>query len=185
MILMTQTGYLDNINSWSNNNKTLDDAEPVVAYSPATSVMYGNNSAWTSTIGPIKNAEYIALAYDAVLSSCTQQELDEGVPDGLQRLQRHRVAAKHWLYQPLRWYGGPLCGHDRRHYVLHLPIIDLAGVQRTWRRPVCLKPCQLYHLPHIQSKRPGANGRRHWSDHLLHNTYLFAIIHRYPHVLQR
>ena len=67
MILMTQTGYLDNINSWSNNNKTLDDAEPVVAYSPATSVMYGNNSAWTSTIGPIKNAEYIALAYDAVL----------------------------------------------------------------------------------------------------------------------
>ena len=67
MILMTQTGYLDNINPWSNSNKTLDDAEPVVAYSPATSVMYGNNSAWTSTIGPIKNAEYIALAYDAVL----------------------------------------------------------------------------------------------------------------------
>ena len=67
MILMTQTGYLDNVNPWSASNKTLDDTEPVVAYSPSTSVMYGNNTAWTSTIGPIKHAEYIALAYDAVL----------------------------------------------------------------------------------------------------------------------
>ena len=67
MVLMTQVGYLDLMNAWSGDEETLDDAEPVVAYSPATSVMYGNNTAWTSTIGPIKHAEYIALAYDAVL----------------------------------------------------------------------------------------------------------------------
>ncbi|MGB1485106.1 MAG: hypothetical protein ACPG9E_03840, partial [Poseidonia sp.] len=67
MVLMTQVGYLDLMNAWSGDEETLDDAEPVVAYSPSTSVMYGNNTAWTSTIGPIKHAEYIALAYDAVL----------------------------------------------------------------------------------------------------------------------
>ena len=67
MVLMTQVGYLDLMNAWSGDEETLDDAEPVVAYSPSTSVMYGNNSMWTSTIGPIKHAEYIALAYDAVL----------------------------------------------------------------------------------------------------------------------
>ena len=67
MILMTQVGYLENLNQWTNGGETLDDAEPVVAHSPSTSVMYGNNSMWTSTIGPIKHAEYIALAYDAVL----------------------------------------------------------------------------------------------------------------------
>ena len=67
MVLMTQVGYLDLMNAWSGDEETLDDADPVVAYSPSTSVMYGNNSMWTSTIGPIKNAEYIALAYDAVL----------------------------------------------------------------------------------------------------------------------
>ena len=67
MVLMTQVGYLDLMNAWSGDEEALDDADPVVAYSPSTSVMYGNNSMWTSTIGPIKNAEYIALAYDAVL----------------------------------------------------------------------------------------------------------------------
>ena len=67
MVLMTQVGYLDLMNAWSGDEETLDDAEPVVAYSPSTSVMYGNNTVWTSTIGPIKHAEYIALAYDAVL----------------------------------------------------------------------------------------------------------------------
>ena len=67
MVLMTQVGYLDLMNAWSGDEETLDGAEPVVAYSPSTSVMYGNNTVWTSTIGPIKHAEYIALAYDAVL----------------------------------------------------------------------------------------------------------------------
>ena len=44
MVLMTQVGYLDLMNAWSGEEETLDDAEPVVAYSPATSVMYGNNT---------------------------------------------------------------------------------------------------------------------------------------------
>ncbi|MBE54747.1 MAG: hypothetical protein CMB00_05900, partial [Euryarchaeota archaeon] len=43
MVLMTQVGYLDLMNTWSSDEETLDDAEPVVAHSPATSVMYGNN----------------------------------------------------------------------------------------------------------------------------------------------
>ncbi|DAC66325.1 MAG TPA: hypothetical protein D7I13_06095, partial [Candidatus Poseidoniales archaeon] len=46
MVLMTQVGYLDLMNAWSGGEETLDDAEPVVAHSPATSVMYGNNSIW-------------------------------------------------------------------------------------------------------------------------------------------
>ena len=41
MITMTQVGYLENINPWTNGEETLDDAEPVVAHSPSTSVMYG------------------------------------------------------------------------------------------------------------------------------------------------
>ncbi len=68
MILMTQVGYLENLNPWTNGGETLEDAEPVVAYSPATSVMYGNNSMWVSgTNGPVRNAEYIALASDVIL----------------------------------------------------------------------------------------------------------------------
>ena len=54
MVLMTQVGYLDLMNAGSSDEETLDDAEPVVAYSPATSVMYGNNSIWaTGSIAPL------------------------------------------------------------------------------------------------------------------------------------
>ncbi|MED5567838.1 MAG: putative Ig domain-containing protein, partial [Candidatus Thermoplasmatota archaeon] len=68
MVLMTQVGYLDLMNAWSGDEETLDDAEPVVAHSPSTSVMYGNNSMWVSgTNGPVRNAEYIALAPDVIL----------------------------------------------------------------------------------------------------------------------
>ena len=38
MVLMTQVGYLDLMNAWSGDEETLDDADPVVAYSPSTSV---------------------------------------------------------------------------------------------------------------------------------------------------
>ena len=68
MVLMTQVGYLDLMNTWSSNEETLDDAEPVVAHSPATSVMYGNNSIWaTGSDAPLRNSEYIAIATDAIL----------------------------------------------------------------------------------------------------------------------
>ena len=68
MVLMTQVGYLDLMNAWSGDEETLDDAEPVVAHSPSTSVMYGNNSMWVSgNNGPVLNAEYIALAPDVIL----------------------------------------------------------------------------------------------------------------------
>ena len=175
---MTQVGYLENLNPWTNGGEALEDAEPVVAHSPSTSVMYGNNSMWTSTIGPIKHAEYIALAYDAVLfQAAPNKNSMKGCPMAY-NASNATVWQPNTGYQPLRWHGGPLRGHDRRHYLLHLPNIDPPSVQRTRRRPVRLQPGQRYHLPHLQSKRPGANGRRHWSNHLLHITYLFAIIRR-------
>ena len=62
MVLMTQVGYLDLMNAWSGEEETLDDAEPVVAYSPATSVMHGNNSMWVSGVnGPVRNLRFNAL----------------------------------------------------------------------------------------------------------------------------
>ena len=68
MVLMTQVGYLDVMNAWSGDQETLADAESVVYESPATSVMYGNNSIWpTGSDGPIKGSEYITLSSDAVL----------------------------------------------------------------------------------------------------------------------
>ena len=68
MVLMTQVGYLDLMNTRSGEEETLDDAEPVVAHSPATSVMYGNNTIWaTGNDAPIKGSEYIALGTDAIL----------------------------------------------------------------------------------------------------------------------
>ncbi|MEC7484536.1 MAG: hypothetical protein VX998_07090, partial [Candidatus Thermoplasmatota archaeon] len=68
MILMTQVGYLENLNPWTNGGETLDDAEPVVAHSPSTSVMYGNNTIWaTGSDAPIRGSEYIALGTDAIL----------------------------------------------------------------------------------------------------------------------
>ncbi|MGB1954897.1 MAG: hypothetical protein ACPHUK_04780, partial [Candidatus Poseidoniaceae archaeon] len=47
MITMSQVGYLESMNAWKNGEETLDDAEPIAQSSPATSVMYGNNSTWT------------------------------------------------------------------------------------------------------------------------------------------
>ena len=68
MVLMTQVGYLDLMNAWSADEERLDDAAPVVYESPATSVMYGNNSIWaTGTDAPLKGSEYIAIGTDAIL----------------------------------------------------------------------------------------------------------------------
>ena len=68
MITMTQVGYLDSMNSLTKGEETLDDTEPIAQISSATSVMYGNNSMWVSgTNGPVRNAEYIALAPDVIL----------------------------------------------------------------------------------------------------------------------
>ena len=82
MVLMTQVGYLDLMNAWSGEEETLDDAEPVVAYSPATSVMHGNNSRWVSGAnGPVRNAEYIALASDVILFQGTiSKDIMNGCP---------------------------------------------------------------------------------------------------------
>ena len=57
MITMTQVGYLESMNSWTNGEETLDDAEPIAQSSPATSVMYGNNSTWTPQ-GPMLTSGY-------------------------------------------------------------------------------------------------------------------------------
>ena len=68
MITMTQVGYLDSMNSLTNGEETLDDSEPIAQSSPATSVMYGNNSIWaTGTDAPLRDSEYIAIATDAIL----------------------------------------------------------------------------------------------------------------------
>ena len=57
MITMTQVGYLDSMNSLTSSEETLDDAEPIAQSSPATSVMYGNNSTWTPQ-GPMLTSGY-------------------------------------------------------------------------------------------------------------------------------
>ena len=68
MITMTQVGYLDSMNSLTNGEETLDDSEPIAQSSPATSVMYGNNSIWaTGTDAPLRDSEYIAIATDLSL----------------------------------------------------------------------------------------------------------------------
>ena len=68
MVLMTQVGYLDLMNTWSGDEETLDSSAPIAQSSPANSVVYGNNSMWvTGSDGPIRNTEYIAIGTDAVL----------------------------------------------------------------------------------------------------------------------
>jgi len=57
MITMSQVGYLESMNAWTNGEETLDDAEPIAQSSPATSVMYGNNSTWTPQ-GPMLTSGY-------------------------------------------------------------------------------------------------------------------------------
>jgi ELWxxDGT repeat protein len=57
MITMSQVGYLESMNPWTNGEETLDDAEPIAQSSPATSVMYGNNSTWTPQ-GPMLTSGY-------------------------------------------------------------------------------------------------------------------------------
>ena len=54
---MSQVGYLESMNAWTNGEETLDDAEPIAQSSPATSVMYGNNSTWTPQ-GPMLTSGY-------------------------------------------------------------------------------------------------------------------------------
>ena len=68
MVLMTQVGYLDLMNTWSGDEEMLDSSAPIAQSSPANSVVYGNNSMWvTGSDGPIRNTEYIAIGTDAVL----------------------------------------------------------------------------------------------------------------------
>jgi hypothetical protein len=57
MVMMSQVGYLESMNAWTNGEETLDDAEPIAQSSPATSVMYGNNSTWTPQ-GPMLTSGY-------------------------------------------------------------------------------------------------------------------------------
>ena len=57
MITMTQVGYLDSMNPWTNGEETLDSDEVISQTSAATSVMYGNNSTWTPR-GPMLTSGY-------------------------------------------------------------------------------------------------------------------------------
>ena len=68
MVLMTQVGYLDLMNNLPGDQDALDNTEPIAQSSPATSVVYGNNTIWaTGNDAPIKGSEYIALGTDAIL----------------------------------------------------------------------------------------------------------------------
>ncbi|MBL6885216.1 MAG: hypothetical protein ISR21_05920, partial [Candidatus Poseidoniaceae archaeon] len=57
MMMMTQVGYLESINPWTNGEETLDSNEVISHTSAATSVMYGNNSTWTPR-GPMLTSGY-------------------------------------------------------------------------------------------------------------------------------
>ena len=47
MILMTQVGYLENLNPWISGEEALDSNDAVAQSSAGTSVMYGNNTIWS------------------------------------------------------------------------------------------------------------------------------------------
>ena len=68
MMMMTQVGYLESMNPWTNGEETLDSNEVISHTSAATSVMYGNNSLWAPDGSQIFNAgdEMMAVTSDVV-----------------------------------------------------------------------------------------------------------------------
>ena len=71
MILMTQVGYLENLNPWINGEEALDSNDVVAQTSAGTSVMYGNNTQWAPQ-GPmstssIRAQDIIAVSDEVIL----------------------------------------------------------------------------------------------------------------------
>ncbi|MGB1633214.1 MAG: hypothetical protein ACPHEN_07525, partial [Candidatus Poseidoniaceae archaeon] len=71
MILMTQVGYLENLNPWISGEEALDSNNEVAQSSAGTSVMYGNNTQWAPQ-GPMStNSIYgndiIAVSDEVIL----------------------------------------------------------------------------------------------------------------------
>ena len=69
MILMTQVGYLENLNTWENGEESLSENIEVLETSASTSIVYGNNSQWApsgslETYGFSGSADIIATSDD-------------------------------------------------------------------------------------------------------------------------
>ena len=72
MVLMTQVGYLDLMNTWSGDEETLEERINVLETSASTSIVLGNNSQWApsgslETFGFRSNADIIATSDDVIL----------------------------------------------------------------------------------------------------------------------
>ena len=72
MIIMTQVGYLDLINSPKTGNDSLSEETPVFETAQGTSIIYGNNTQWApsgtlETYGFSNYADIIATSDDVIL----------------------------------------------------------------------------------------------------------------------
>ena len=72
MIIMTQVGYLDLINSPKTGNDSLSNETPVFETAQGTSIVYGNNTQWApsgslETYGFSSYADIIATSDDVIL----------------------------------------------------------------------------------------------------------------------
>ena len=147
MVLMTQVGYLDLMNAYSGSEETLDEVEPVVAHSPATSVMHGNNTMWVSGAnGPVQNrgVHCARIRCDTLPRNHQRKTSMNGCPMAYN-------ASNATVWQPntgattscagsVKHY----VGHDRRYHVLHL-----LHHQFQQRKPVRLQPGQRHRLQRL------------------------------------